>query len=293
MMRKDRNHPGGLRAVVLAVLVHLAVVGVVVVGFQFTSTPSAPVAQPIQATLVEDPRALEAERKRQEDARKKAQAEQRQKEEDAQRRAEEQKRVEEQRRVEEQKRAAEQKRVADQKRQEEEARQKADAERKRQAEIKRQEEERKKAEAEKQRLEAERRKQEEEARRRAAEDSLREQLALEERARDQARAEQERNQRLAAARSQYDAAIRQKVSRNWVLPVGVPEGLKCQVQVRLLPGGEVVDAKVVVPSGNPVFDRSVEVAVRKASPLPIPSDADLFPAFREIRFNFDPAREKG
>ncbi|WP_096462219.1 cell envelope integrity protein TolA [Sulfurifustis variabilis] len=286
MMRKDRRQPGGMRALVLAVLVHLAVVGIVVVGFQYTAAPTAPVAQPIQATVVEDPRKLEAERKRQEESRRKGEAEQRQKEEDARRRAEEQKRLEEQRRVEEQKRVAQQKQQEEQRRAEE-ARRKAEAERKRQEEA------RMKAEAEQKQREAEQRKKEEETRRKAAEESLREQLAMEEQAREQARREQELQRRAATAMSQYEGAIKQKVSRNWVLPVGVPEGLKCTVRVRLLPGGEVVEATVIGPSGNALFDRSVEVAVRKASPLPIATDPELFPYFRDIKFNFDPAKDKG
>ncbi len=47
---------------------------------------------------------------------------------------------------------------------------------------------------------------------------------------------------------------------------------------------------VIRSSGDPVFDRSVESAVLKASPLPLPGDAALFTHFREINFNFDPGR---
>ena len=52
----------------------------------------------------------------------------------------------------------------------------------------------------------------------------------------------------------------------------------------------MVSATVVRSSGDPLFDRSVETAVLKASPLPLPTDASLFNHFREINFNFDPGR---
>jgi colicin import membrane protein len=41
-------------------------------------------------------------------------------------------------------------------------------------------------------------------------------------------------------------------------------------------------------SGDPVFDRSVETAVYKAAPLPLPPDASLFNHFRDLRLIFKP-----
>ena len=61
--------------------------------------------------------------------------------------------------------------------------------------------------------------------------------------------------------------------------------------VRLAPSagsGTVIDAKVVQGSGNPIFDRSVENATIKASPLPLPNDPALVSYFREIVFRFCP-----
>src|SRR5581483_1478482 len=159
----------------------------------------------------------------------------------------------------------------------------AEAEKQKQAELKRrQEEERKKAEAEAERkrveVEARKKREEEAERRKAAEESLKQQLAEEERARAEAASEAER----------YRALIRQKVSRNWARPAGTNTTLKCIVRVRLAPGGDVLQAAVVKGSGNAVFDRSVEAAVYKASPLPIPAAPDLFEYFREIEFLFTP-----
>ncbi|MFQ5761274.1 MAG: cell envelope integrity protein TolA, partial [Acidiferrobacterales bacterium] len=82
--------------------------------------------------------------------------------------------------------------------------------------------------------------------------------------------------------------IRQKVSRNWARPPGAQTGLQCTVRVRLVPSGDVLQATVAKTSGDERFDRSVENAVYKASPLPLPEDRDLFEYFREIEFIFNP-----
>ncbi|MEN8207384.1 MAG: cell envelope integrity protein TolA, partial [Pseudomonadota bacterium] len=115
------------------------------------------------------------------------------------------------------------------------------------------------------------------ARRKEAEQALQAQLAEEQ---AQARAE--------SALSQYIPYIQEKIQRNWLRPPGSPAGLSCLILVKLIPGGEVVDAKVVRSSGDPLFDRSVETAVLKASPLPLPEDVTMFKYFREINFNFKP-----
>jgi len=86
----------------------------------------------------------------------------------------------------------------------------------------------------------------------------------------------------------YRAVIRQKVSRNWIKPAAVAEGMECIVRVRLVAGGEVINAEVIKSSGDAAFDRSVESAVYKAAPLPVPSEADMFEYFRDIEFLFRP-----
>jgi colicin import membrane protein len=78
-----------------------------------------------------------------------------------------------------------------------------------------------------------------------------------------------------------------QVSSNFVAP-DITSGLKCTLLVRMIPGGQVVDAKVVKSSGNATFDRQAELAVRKASPLPVPDEPRLFQQMKEIQFEFDP-----
>lgn len=140
------------------------------------------------------------------------------------------------------------------------------------------------AEARKRKAIAEEKKRQVAQRKQRDEQALKEMLLQEE----QERAQAAKAARAASLVDEYKVAIRQKVSRNWVRPPGASQGLKCIVKVRLGPGGEVLEAKVVRSSGNAVFDRSVENAVYKAAPLPIPRDTDLFDYFREIEFLFNP-----
>ena len=41
-------------------------------------------------------------------------------------------------------------------------------------------------------------------------------------------------------------------------------------------------------SGNEVFDRHAENAVRKSAPLPVPDEPQIFKKMRRISFVFDP-----
>jgi len=168
----------------------------------------------------------------------------------------------------EQKRVAEQQRLADleQQRQQREAEQ-----------LKKQQEQQAKLEAERQQ------KLKQEQQRKEAEHALQEQLAAE-----QVTLEAERQRQSNRVVDQYVAIITQKVQRNWLRPPTSMQGLSCVVAVSLIPGGEVVKAQVTRGSGDPVFDRSVESAVLKASPLPLPADAALFERFRELEFVFKP-----
>lgn len=98
-----------------------------------------------------------------------------------------------------------------------------------------------------------------------------------------------REQRESAEIKKYKGLIDNKVSRNWVYLDSYGKGLVCVIQIKLLPSGDVLDAKTIQSSGNPAFDRSAELAVRKASPLPVPKNTDLFQReFRIINLKFNP-----
>lgn len=80
--------------------------------------------------------------------------------------------------------------------------------------------------------------------------------------------------------------ITKKVTDNWIK--SIDGNLRCKIKVHLKPGGIVTDARAIVSSGNTIFDRSAENAVRKASPLPVPSNPELFEYFKTFEFNFKP-----
>ena len=83
--------------------------------------------------------------------------------------------------------------------------------------------------------------------------------------------------------------IMRKVERSWIRPPGTENGLTATIRVNVIPGGSVKNATVIKSSGNPGFDRSAELAVRKASPLPVPTDSKIFSQFRTFTFNFSPS----
>jgi len=82
------------------------------------------------------------------------------------------------------------------------------------------------------------------------------------------------------------AKIRAKVESRWLEPPTARPGMSSTVRIRLSPSGEVLVVVTVKSSGDGVFDRSVEAAVRKASPLPLPPDPGVLPGFPELKFNF-------
>lgn len=66
--------------------------------------------------------------------------------------------------------------------------------------------------------------------------------------------------------------IRSHIEKNWLIPPGMDtRGLNVGVEVRVDTAGNVTYVNVSSGSGNGAFDQSLVRAVRKASPLPIPS----------------------
>ena len=165
------------------------------------------------------------------------------------------------------------------------AKKKAEAEKKRKAEAerKRKEEEKRKAEAERKRKQEAQRKAEAERKRKAAEQEMQARLAAE-----QERMAAQRHSAMQSMINEYGQYIKERVQRSWIRPPGSSSTLSCTVEVRLIPSGEVIDAQIVRSSGNHAFDRSVESAVFKASPLPVPPDSEVMEQFRSLRFQFKP-----
>ena len=89
---------------------------------------------------------------------------------------------------------------------------------------------------------------------------------------------------------EYVGRIAAKVRRFIVLPPDVAINIKAEFNVTLLPGGEVLNATLIKPSGNDAYDSAVERAILKAQPLPLPpAEQNLFNRFRDLRLKFSPA----
>jgi colicin import membrane protein len=116
-------------------------------------------------------------------------------------------------------------------------------------------------------------------------------------ARDKARREAELRAQLAAeerinaARGSAEEAawlalVRDRVTRAWIRPPSARAGVNCEVYVTQVPGGVVTGVKIGSCNGDAAVRESIEAAVYRASPLPTPSNPDLFD--RNLKFNFHP-----
>lgn len=271
-------------AVILSVIFHLALIGFFVFGVNLSEKKleTKPPVNIVKATTIDESK-IKAEANKLKEL-------------------ERQKKLKEKKRLDDlkKKRLAEEKKITDLKKKQADekkklAQKKAD-EAAKQAKIKKQKalEAKKKADAAKkkkladakklkERLAREKAKKIEAAKVKAAQEQADREQALREQA-----VQEEEQMRAQAAVASYTDLIRQKVERNWIQPPSDISGLSCVVRVRLIPGGDVVDAQVIQSSGNSFFDRSVELATRKAAPLPLPNDPSLFNYFRTLEFYFRP-----
>jgi colicin import membrane protein len=158
---------------------------------------------------------------------------------------------------------------ADRKRKERE-----EAERKKREEAERKK--REEAEKERRRIEAEKKREEDIRRQREENERLRRELEAEARANEIAAEESRLAAVDAGALAVYMEQIRQKIYRNWSVPASAREDLDCAVRVRQAPGGEVIGVTILTCNGDDAVRRSIEAAIRRSSPLPEPSDPNLF-----------------
>ncbi|MCC7488257.1 MAG: cell envelope integrity protein TolA [Gammaproteobacteria bacterium] len=269
----------------VSALLHLALLVLLALNLDLLPrTPPQPARLAIQATVIDS----RAERQRAAEALQRArlaeQAEQQRRErEDARREAEA-------RRLADQRRQAEQERQAQaQAREREAAQRRADAQQKARAQEKAEAEARAEASAEASaRAQADaqaaaKAKAEAEARARAEKRRAQSQADL---ARQMAEEEALAAVAGSPAAAEYRDIIAQKVRRNWNQPPSARTGDSCEVRVQQIPGGEVTSAVAFNCTGDAAFARSVEAAVLRASPLPLPSDPRLFD--RNLLFTFKP-----
>jgi colicin import membrane protein len=99
--------------------------------------------------------------------------------------------------------------------------------------------------------------------------------------------------RLAGEVDKYKALIVNAIGRNWILPENVDSSLSSQFRIRLAPDGMVLEVTLTRSSGDPLLDRSAQTAIYKASPLPVPTDAETFNLFRDISLTVRPEQVRG
>jgi colicin import membrane protein len=78
--------------------------------------------------------------------------------------------------------------------------------------------------------------------------------------------------------------VRAKIRGNIVLPPDIKGNPEAIFDVVQLPTGEVLDPKLRKSSGYPAYDKAVENAIRKSSPLPKSDRPDLFQRSLELKF---------
>jgi colicin import membrane protein len=277
------------RYVTGAILLHILFMGVFALTMVSMGRDTPPPQLAIQAVLV-DPASLKRPNPREQAARERAEQqrkqEQQRREEEKQRkqaqekeqqraeqeRQETERRVEEQRQVEvkqreEQQREQQQREQQEQREREVKAKREADAEaeRKRVAEIERKQKER---EAE-QRRAADARAQE------TRESELKQQLENE-----------EGEQRLAQSGvfDKYRALIEQHIYRYWNRPPSARPGIECTLTITQAPGGVVLTVNIGACNGDSAMRQSIENAVLRASPLPLPPDPRAFERIVILQF---------
>ena len=192
--------------------------------------------------------------------------------------------------VEDRQREEEAKRQADMREEQQRIRLEEEADRKRRLEEEAERKRRKEQEVERLRVEAERKRLEDIERQQL--ENQRQRLEAEEvellRQR-QAELDAE-DMRLAALSASDEArwafAIQQQITRNFIRPASAPENLECVVNVRQLPGGQVVNVDIGRCNGDDAVRRAVAAAVHKASPLPSPQNPNVF--VRDLRIIFKP-----
>ena len=263
MLRDSKN----IIPVSMAVLLHVVIFGSMIMAYDYVRpTPFTPLA--VQATLVTEvpetqaPPVVEPEPEPEPIVEEPEPEPEPDNSEELRRLAEEEKRRQDA--------LIEQERLEKLRQQEEEA------ERKRKEREEAERRKREEEETERKRKEAERQREEDIRRQREENERLRREMEAAER---QAEIDAE-SDRLAAVDSGelavYMAQIRQKIERNWSAPASAGAELKCSVRVRQVPGGEVVGVTILSCNGDEAVRRSVEAAIYRSSPLPVPSNPNLF-----------------
>ena len=241
------------RSLFFSILLHIIFGGILIFSFKFSAKPTPvhkPVTNIIKAISV-DKKQVELELKRLNDIEEAKKAEEKKRQKKLEKKAEN----------------AKKKRIAEEEKLKQLKKKKDKEEKKKEAERKRKEEEKLKAK------EAERKRKEEE--KKLKEKALQEELETEQLEYDQSE--------ILKFTSLIINSIESKFNK-----INLKEGLSCKILIRMIEGGEVIESNIVESSGDATFDQRAEKAVRRASPLPVPTESRLFNKMRSIRITFEP-----
>lgn len=117
--------------------------------------------------------------------------------------------------------------------------------------------------------------------------------AAQRKAAQQAAIDQQKAAQMSGEVNKYKALIIQAISQHWILPEHVDRQLFSQFRIQLAPNGKVISVSLIRSSGDPVLDRSAQAAIYKASPLPVPTDSEMFNLFRDISLTVRPETTRG
>lgn len=95
---------------------------------------------------------------------------------------------------------------------------------------------------------------------------------------------QQANAAKSNALADYIAKIKGKVRGNIVLPADIKGNPEAVFEVTQLPSGEVLSVRLRKSSGHSAWDNATERAILKSSPLPKPSQGELFSRTLELKF---------
>ena len=252
MNRAVRKFSRPVRAVILAVLVHVAFGLLLGLSLSFKPQVIKPsIAKPVKAIVI-DRSALAQEEMSKKEAEKK-----RNKEVEKKRKADAEKK---------RKADAEKKRKADA-----EKKRKADAEKKRNKEA----EKKRKADAEKKRKKEAEKKRKADAEKKRKKEAEKKRKAKAEKKRKAEEAREQEKQDAYSALGSLVGAIKGRIEGNWSNRLAC-SGQEVTISVKVNISGEVTAVQVVGDSGDDACRRSAENAVYKASPLPFPDNPRFF-----------------
>ena len=280
-----------LSSSVLSLILHLVVGVLLVFSFEFSPQPKIQIRQDVnvvQAIVIDKKQVdLELERIRKIEEEKHKKEKQRLDE------------LEKKTKNLEKKRKEEEKKLAEAKKKKEQEQKKLKEEQARIAKLKKEKAElKKKRELEEKKIkEAEAKAEKLKAEDKARQQKIAEEKKIAERKRREKELADAMNAEEAAEQASKDQELINRISNNIKRniesnfnKVGLPDGLECELHVRLVPGGEVIGVSIAKSSGHDIFDRRAVNATQKASPLPVPDDVATFERLdlREIRLHFKP-----